>query len=64
MEDPKTKDLNEIGEIPPLGHVPDLMYAAVIRPERYGPPEKAFAVETVPTPRPGRGQVLVLVMAA
>ncbi len=59
-----TKDLYEIGEIPALGHVPDRMYAAVIRPERYGPPEKAFAVETVPTPRPGRGQVLVLVMAA
>ena len=29
------KDLYEIGEIPPLGHVPENMYAWVIRKERH-----------------------------
>ena len=30
------KDLYEIGEIPPLGHVPKNMYAWAIRRERHG----------------------------
>jgi len=30
------KDLYEIGEIPPLGHVPKNMYAWAIRKERHG----------------------------
>src|SRR2546423_1314606 len=59
-----TKDLYEVGEIPPVGEVPRTMYAQVIRPERFGEPEQAFQVETVETPRPGPGEVLVLVMAA
>ncbi|MEV5445286.1 crotonyl-CoA carboxylase/reductase [Streptomyces sp. NPDC052644] len=58
------KSLYELGEMPPLGSVPEKMYASVIRPERYGEPRKAFATEVVETPRPGRGQVLVWVMAA
>ena len=33
------KDLYEIGEIPPLGHVPKSMYAWAVRKERHGPPE-------------------------
>ncbi len=32
------KELYEIGEIPPLGHVPAKMYAWAIRKERHGPP--------------------------
>jgi crotonyl-CoA carboxylase/reductase len=36
------KDLYEVGEIPPLGHVPDTMYAWAIRRERHGEPEQAF----------------------
>ncbi len=59
-----TKDLYELGERPPLGHVPAKMYASVIRPERYGEPEEAFQIEVVDTPRPGPRQVLVYVMAA
>lgn len=59
-----TTDHVELGVRPPLGEVPAQMYASVIRPERYGPPEKAFAVELVDTPPVGRGQVLVYVMAA
>ena len=35
------KDLYEVGEIPPLGHVPKNMYAWVIRRDRHGPPEPA-----------------------
>jgi hypothetical protein len=43
------KDLYEIGEIPPLGHVPKNMYAWTIRKERHGPPEDSMKVEVVPT---------------
>ena len=43
------KDLYEIGEIPPLGHVPAKMYAWAIRKERHGPPEDSFKVEVLPT---------------
>ena len=39
----RLKDLYEIGEIPPLGHVPASMYAWVVRKERHGPPEKVDA---------------------
>lgn len=58
------RSLYEIGETPDLGEVPDQMYASLIRPERYGEPEKAFAVEVVDVPRPARGQVLVWMMAS
>jgi len=57
-------DLYEIGRIPPLGVVPPRMYAQLIRPERFGEPERAFQVEVVDTPQPARDEVLVLVMAA
>ena len=59
-----TKPLYELGETPPLGVVPEKMYASVIRQERYGRPEEAFAREVVDVPKVGRGQVLVMVMAA
>jgi crotonyl-CoA carboxylase/reductase len=58
------KDLYEVGEIPPLGHVPARMYAWTIRRERHGPPEQSFQVEVVPTPSLDPHQVLVMVMAA
>ncbi len=58
------KDLYEIGEIPPLGHVPEKMYAWAIRRERHGTPEEAMLIETVPTPDIDSDEVLVLVMAA
>jgi crotonyl-CoA carboxylase/reductase len=59
-----TKDLYEVGEIPPLGHVPERMYAWAIRRERHGEPESAMQVEVVPTPTIGQDEVLVMVMAA
>ena len=57
-------ELTDVGSMPRLGDVPARMHAQVIRPDRYGDPYTAFAVETVSTPRPGPGQVLVYVMAA
>src|ERR1700688_1346454 len=61
---PVPKDLYEVGEIPPLGHVPERMYAWAIRRERHGEPEAAMQVEVVPTPTIGQDEVLVMVMAA
>ena len=58
------KDLYEVGEIPPLGHVPARMYAWAIRRERHGAPETAMQVEVVETPSVGSDEVLVMVMAA
>jgi crotonyl-CoA carboxylase/reductase len=58
------KDLYEIGEIPPLGHVPAKMHAWCIRQERHGAPDTAMQVEVVPTWAIGEDECLVLVMAA
>jgi crotonyl-CoA carboxylase/reductase len=58
------KDLYEVGEIPPLGHVPKNMYAWVIRRDRCGPPEQAMQIEVMPVPEIDPDEVLVLVMAA
>ncbi len=58
------KDLYEIGEMPPLGHVPKNMYAWAIRRERHGKPNEAMQVEVVPTWEIDSHEVLVLVMAA
>ena len=57
------KDLYDIGEIPPLGHVPEKMHAWVIRKERHGPPDQSFQLEVVPTWPIGEDEVLLLVMA-
>ena len=58
------KDLYDIGEIPPLGHVPKNMHGWAIRRERHGEPEKAMQDEVLPTPEIDSHEVLVLVMAA
>ena len=58
------KDLYEVGEIPPLGHVPANMHAWAIRRERHGEPEQAMQLEVVETPQIDSQEVLVLVMAA
>ncbi len=58
------KELYEVGEIPPLGHVPKNMYAWAIRKERHGDPDTAMQVEVVPTWTLDSHDVLVLVMAA
>ncbi len=58
------KDLYDMGEIPPLGHVPEKMYAWAVRRERHGEPETAMQVEVVPVHGIDSNEVLVLVMAA
>lgn len=58
------KHLYEVGEMPPLGHVPSQMYAWAIRRERHGEPDTAFQIEVVDIPQVGAQDVLVLVMAA
>ena len=58
------KDLYEVGEIPPLGHVPKQMYAWAIRRERHAEPKDAMQVEVVDTPELDSHDVLVMVMAA
>ncbi|MDF1721160.1 MAG: crotonyl-CoA carboxylase/reductase [Minwuia sp.] len=58
------RDLYEVGEIPPLGHVPKKMYAWAIRRERHGNPDTAMQCEVVETPELDSHDVLILVMAA
>ena len=59
-----TKELYELGELPPLGEVPKKMHAHLIRAERFGEPKKAFKTEVVDVPSIGPDEVLVYVMAA
>ncbi|MEI2826127.1 MAG: alcohol dehydrogenase catalytic domain-containing protein [Dermatophilaceae bacterium] len=59
-----TKQLYDIGEMPPLGEVPEQMHAWLIRPERFGPPMQAFQKEVVDVPDIADDEVLVYVMAA
>ena len=58
------KEIYALGEVPPLGEVPERMHASVIRAERFGQPRDAFAIEEIPVPMTGPMQVLVYVMAA
>lgn len=58
------KDLYDVGEFPPTGHVPKRMHAWAIRRERHGAPAEAMQLEVVDVQPPGRGEVLVMVMAA
>lgn len=58
------KDLYEMGEMPPMGHVPKQMYAWAIRRDRHGEPDTAMLQEVVDVPKLDSQDVLVLVMAA
>ncbi len=58
------KEIYALGETPPLGFVPQRMHASVIRPDRYGEPKDAFAIEEIDVPSVGPKEVLVWVMAA
>ncbi|QMU58251.1 MAG: crotonyl-CoA carboxylase/reductase [Boseongicola sp.] len=62
--DAPIKDLYDVGEMPPLGHVPENMHAWAIRRERHGEPDKSFLQEVVPVKKPDSHEVVVLVMAA
>jgi len=54
----------ELGSIPPLGAVPKMMKAIVIRPDREGEPIDSMQVEEIPVPECGPTDVLVMNMAA
>ena len=58
------KELYEIGEAPPVGHVPARMHAQLVRPDRYGEPRDAIRDEVIDVPEPGPHDALVLVMAS
>ena len=48
-----SKDLYEIGEIPPVGDVPARMHAQLVRPDRYGEPRDAIRDEVIDVPELG-----------
>ncbi|MCP4446907.1 MAG: crotonyl-CoA carboxylase/reductase [Myxococcales bacterium] len=54
----------ELGSVPPLGAVPKMMKAIVIRPDREGEPIDSMKVEEIAVPECGPTDVLVLNMAA
>jgi crotonyl-CoA carboxylase/reductase len=58
------KEIYEIGELPPLGHVPRLMYGQLIRADRFGHPTQAFKTEKIHVPEIKPDEALVYVMAA
>ncbi|MGO9606353.1 MAG: crotonyl-CoA carboxylase/reductase [Candidatus Binataceae bacterium] len=58
------KDIYEIGEVPPVGHVPTHMYGQLIRADRFGHPKQAFKTEKIHVPEIKPDEVLVYVMAA
>src|SRR5271168_2275686 len=62
--DMSQKEIYEIGQVPPIGHVPKQMYAQVIRADRFGDPMHAFKVEKIAVPEMRSDEVLVYVMAA
>jgi crotonyl-CoA carboxylase/reductase len=53
-----------IGTLPPVGEVPQKMFAQVIRQDRFGDPRTAFQVEEVDVPPLKPHEVLIGVMAA
>ncbi len=58
------QEIYPIGEMPPIGRVPQYMYAQAIRQDRFGEPERAFQIERLPVPSLKPDEVLVYVMAA
>jgi crotonyl-CoA carboxylase/reductase len=58
------KSIYPLGELRPLGTVPQYMHAIVVRQTRFGNPSVAFQMEEVAVPSAGPRQVLVQVMSA
>jgi crotonyl-CoA carboxylase/reductase len=59
-----SRDLYEVGALPPVGEVPKQMHAQLVRPDRFGEPEKAIQDEVIDVPELGPHDALVMVMAA
>ena len=53
-----------IGALPPVGEVPQKMFAQAVRQERFGDPRTAFQVEEIDVPETKPHEVLIGVMAA
>ena len=53
-----------IGTLPPVGEVPQKMFAQAVRQERFGDPRTAFQVEEIDVPETKPHEVLIGVMAA
>lgn len=53
-----------IGSLPPLGEVPQKMFAQVVRQDRFGDPRTAFQIEEIEIPELQPGEVLIASMAA
>ena len=53
-----------IGSLPPLGEVPDKMFAQTVRQDRFGDPRTAFQIEEIEVPPLKPYEVLVAAMAA
>lgn len=53
-----------VGSLPPLGEVPEKMFAQVVRQERFGDPRTAFQIEEIDIPELRPNEVLIAVMAA
>lgn len=58
------KELYNLGEMPPLGLIPQKMHAWLIRAERFGKPTESIQREVVDVPSIADDEVLVYVMAA
>ena len=56
-------ELCELGDLPPLGEIPEKMHAFVVRQDRFGEPKDAWRHEIIDTPEIGALDVLVYVMA-
>ncbi len=54
----------EPGSLPPIGIIPEYMYAQVLRKSRYGEPINAFKIEEIKIPHIKEDEVLVAVMSA
>jgi len=59
----KVRELYDLGDMPPMGRIPEKMHAFVVRQDRFGPPESAWRHEVIPVPQIGSKEVLVYVMA-
>lgn len=58
-----TDKLYEPGTLPPLGVIPNRMYAWTLRSENLGRPMDAFSEEIVDTPMPRKGEVLLAIVS-
>jgi len=57
-------DVIPVGSLPPVGEVPQKMFAQVVRQDRFGDPRSAFQVEQVDVPSIKAHEVLIATMAA